>query len=178
MVNLDIFNDNYSRSSYHMKSSIKNKDLLEGSSFIEEIAKGVRTLPLKKRMKFHKLILQTSITVIPLMMVSNRANAQMVAVDMGILEKAKGLDVLPTEILQLLTQLIVACGILGVLLSMLCLMMAGGFRMMGNTDKAKRWSVDIIKGLGQILLAPLAIATLVTLTSLILGNIDGLSLFY
>lgn len=178
MVNLDIFNNGYSKSSYRVDSSIERNNSLEGSSFIEGIVKEVKTLPLKKQMKFHKLILQTSIAVIPLMAVSNQASAQTVAVDMGILDKAKGLDILPTEILQLLTQLIVACGILGVLLSILCLMIAGGLRMTMQTDKAKRWSTDIIKGLGQILLAPLVIATLVTLTSLILGNIDGLSLFY
>ena len=179
MVKTDTFKNGYSKSSYHMGiSSIERKDSLEGSAFINGIAKEVKALPLKKQMQFHNLILKTSMVAIPLMMVSNRASAQMVAVDMGILDKAKGLDILPTEILQLLTQIIVACGILGVLLSMICLMIAGGLRMMMQTDKARKWSVDIIKGLGQILLAPLAIGVLVTLTSLVLGGIDGLSLFY
>ena len=178
MVNLDIFNSGYSKSSYRVKSSIERSDSLEGSTFMEGIVKEVKALPLKKQMQFHKLLLKTSMVAIPLMMVSNQASAQTIAVDMGILGKAKELDILPTEILQLLMQIIVACGILGILLSMICLIIAGGHRMIGNTSKARSWSIDIIKGLGQILLAPLAIGVLVTLTSLVLGNIEGLNFFY
>lgn len=95
-----------------------------------------------------------------------------------LLEGSEGVELLPPEITELLIQLIVACGVIGVAFAIICLMIAGGYRMVGQTDKARLWSVDIIKGLGQVLLAPVIIFLLVTITGLIFKNVPGLGLFF
>lgn len=95
-----------------------------------------------------------------------------------IMDQITQLGILPVEIVDMLVDIVITCGILGVLLAMVCLMIAGGFRMMGNLERAKKWSVDVVKGLGQILLAPVIIILLALITSLALGGIEGLDLFY
>lgn len=182
--------------------------------FIEDIAKEVGKLPLKKRKAFGKHLSKVAMTVLPLVGVTsflsrNSAEAtgidqllpylhqrgqtgipqtpvtgqttpsgEMIPVDGNIIDKMTQVGILPVEIIDMLVNIVITCGILGVLLAMICLIIAGGFRMIGQLERAKKWSVDVIKGLGQIMLAPLIIFLLVMITNYILGGIDGLDLFY
>ena len=105
-------------------------------------------------------------------------SGEMIPVDGNVITSIKEIGILPVEIVDLLIDIIVTCGMLGVLLAIICLMIAGGFRIMGQLERAAKWSVDIIKGLGQILLAPVVIILLALITNLVLGGIEGLDLFY
>lgn len=108
----------------------------------------------------------------------NGQSQEMIPVDGNLAEQITQMGILPLEMVDLLINIITACGILGVLLAMICLMVAGGFRMMGQLERAKKWSVDVVKGLGQILLAPVIILILSLITTSSLNGIEGLDLFY
>ena len=84
-----------------------------------------------------------------------------------LLEKSHGIELLPPEVIDILKQLILAFGTVSVALAILFLMGAGIYRMIGNERKAREWSVNVIKGFGQVLLAPVIILILTTLTALI-----------
>lgn len=146
------------------------------SDFIDAIAKEVEKKPKSVQKRFFKILRNSYLLVIPLL-TTQKAHAAG-ATNIPLFDKAYSLDILPQEIVTILIQLIVAAGILGVAFAMLCLMVAGGYRMIGQTDKARNWSSDIIRGLGQILLAPVIILILVTLTSLIFRNVPGLDIFF
>jgi hypothetical protein len=144
--------------------------------FLQTLAKEVKSQPLVVRKKFIKLLQRTQLLIAPLL-IAPKAHAEE-NINFPLLEKAYGLDILPDEIVTILIQLIIGCGILGVAFAILCLMIAGGYRMIGQSDKAQMWSVDIIKGLGQVLLAPVIILLLVTVTALVFRNIPGLDIFF
>lgn len=140
-------------------------------SFIELAIKEVNQLSFIQKRKLQHLL------TLSLLLIPSQVSAQE-DIKFPLLKKAYGLDILPDDIVTILIELIIGCGIIGVALSILCLMIAGGYRMLGQTDKARTWSVDIIKGLGQILLAPVIILILVTVTGLVFHNIPGLELFF
>lgn len=144
--------------------------------FLRTMVKEVNQQPLAVKRKFVKLLQKAQLLLMPLLL-THKVHAQE-NIDFPLLEKAYGLDILPDEVVTILIQMITACGIIGVAFAIICLMIAGGYRMIGQTDKARLWSVDIIKGLGQILLAPVIILLLVTITGFMFKNIPGLSAFY
>lgn len=144
--------------------------------FLHTLAKEVKSQPLVVQKKFFKLLQKVQFAMVPLMTAS-KVHAEE-NINFPLLDKAYGLDILPDEVVTIMIQLIIGCGILGVVFAILCLMIAGGYRMIGQTDKAQMWSVDIIKGLGQVLLSPVIILLLVTLTGLVFKNIPGLDIFF
>lgn len=163
----------FSRKDY-LKKNVDSDNFY--TPFINDIVKEVKQQPLRVQKKFYRLLTGVQAFAIP-MMAATKAHAQE-NIDFPLLEKAYGLDILPDEIVTILVQVIIGCGILGVAFAMICLMVAGGYRVMGNRDKASTWSEDIIKGLGQILLAPVIILILVTLTGFMFQNIPGLDIFF
>ena len=203
---LEIFQSNLkdgvSRTTY---TKPDKKEPSHFTPFIQDIVKEVRNLSHPRRTKFYKKLAQVSAIVLPLMVTKNAFaqemptmtspfvpsalqrqtqvpayadQQQMVQTSASIVDRVKGLDILPPEIVDILIKLVVACGILGVLLAMICLIASGGLKMIGQHEKASKLSSDTIKGLGQVLLAPVIVIILVTITSLALGGIDGLNLFY
>lgn len=146
------------------------------SDFIEEVAKEVRSQSPYMQNRFFKTVQRTLLLSLPLL-ISTKAHAQM-PVGFPILEKSSQSNIIPSEIEEILMQLILAAGGLAVALAMLCLIVAGVYRMLGQTQKAQKWSVDIIKGLGQVLLAPIVILILVSLASLVFKNVPGLERFF
>lgn len=144
--------------------------------FIQAVVKEVNQQPLIVKKRFIQLMQKTQLLLIPFIS-TTQVHAEE-RITFPLLEKAYGLDILPDEVVTIIIQLIIGCGILGVAFAILCFMIAGGYRMIGQADKARMWSVDIIKGLGQILLAPVIILLLVTITSLVFRNIPGLDLFF
>ena len=149
------------------------------SDFIEKFVKEVNGKPKQVRERFYKILTATYLIALPSLIPMN-ANAQTQAVNLGVpmIDKANSLEILPPEIVTILLQLVVAAGVIGVVFAILCLMVAGGYRMIGQSDKARNWSTDIIKGLGQVLLAPVIILLLVTLVSMMFKKVPGLSVFF
>lgn len=160
-----------------VRSVVLNKPEEMYQPFMQAMIKEVSNQPYIVQKKLVRLLQKTQLLLAPFL-VAPKAHAEGGDIQFPILEKAYGLDILPDEVVNILIQLIVGCGILGVAFAILCLMIAGGYRMIGQTDKARLWSVDIIKGLGQILLAPVIILLLVTVTALIFRNIPGLDTFF
>lgn len=166
--NLITFNDGY-------RVKICNSDSPTIPAFMEVLAKEVKNQPKHIQKRFYKILRNSYLVALPLL-ITPQAHAQKIGFPK--LDEAEGLEILPPEILNILIELIIAAGILGVAFAILCLMIAGGYRMIGQKMKAQSWSTDIITGLGQILLAPVIILILVTVTSLVFRNVPGLDLFF
>lgn len=141
------------------------------SDFIERIETEVKSKPKSVQKRFYKILKSTYLSAIPLL-VASKAHA-----DYPLLDSKYESKLLPVEITEILKELILVAGSLGILFAMLCLMAAGIYRIIGQRSRAQSWSKDIIGGLGQILLAPVIILILVTLTNLIFGNV-GLDIFF
>lgn len=203
---LESFQDNLldgvSKTTYTKRDK---KEMSHFTPFMQDIVKEVRNLPQQRRTKFYKKLAQVSAIVLPLVATKNAYaqemptmtspfvpsflqrqtqvpayadQQQMIQTSASIVDQVKGLDILPPEIVDILIKLVIACGILGILLAMICLVASGALRMIGQREKASSLTRDTIKGLGQVLLAPVIVIILVTITSLALGGIDGLNLFY
>lgn len=155
--------------------SIKSKE--EMIPFINNLTKEVNTLPIKKKKKFYNILQTTTIALIPMLYSTKKVHAQQMS-NYPLLSNSKELELLPPEILDILKQLIMACETISVALAIIFLMGAGIYRMIGNKAKAREWTVDIIKGFGQILLAPVIILVLASLTALVFKNVRGLEAFF
>lgn len=156
--------------------TVKSKEE-EMIPFISNLTKEVNTLPVKKKKKFYKILQTTSITLISMIFSTKNALAQQMS-NYPLLSNSKELELLPPEIVDILKQLILTCGTVSVALAIIFLMGAGIYRMIGNKAKAREWTVDIIKGFGQVLLAPVIILILASLTALVFKNVRGLEAFF
>lgn len=145
--------------------------------FIEELTKEVNLLPKKARHRFYSKLKRLSLLIIPILAPTKITHAQEMT-NFPLLEKSHGIELLPPEVIDILKQLILAFGTVSVALAILFLMGAGVYRMIGNERKAREWSVNVIKGFGQVLLAPVIILILTTLTALIFKNVRGLDAFF
>jgi hypothetical protein len=74
----------------------------------------------------------------------------------------------PAEIDAALIKIQLICLGLASAVAILCLMLAGMFKMLGLKSKADSWTWDIIKGLVQVLVAPVAVGIIVTVARVIL----------
>lgn len=101
-----------------------------------------------------------------------------IPVDGSLFDKASSMGILPVEVVDLIITVLKTCGVLGLLLAMICLVVAGGLRMVGDVERSAMLVQDTIKGLGQIVLAPVIIILLALFTNFMLGGIAGLDLFY
>lgn len=178
-----INNDNEeSYSTSHYKINKKQDTVDTVIPFIKLIEEEVKLLPKKKQKKYFNLLRIMSLTAIPLTVAKN-TNAQMIQtstkpINISFIENKGGLGILPPDIFEILIQLIGGAMMIGSLIAILLLIVAGGFKMAGQSDKAKKWITEILKGLGIILLAPALIILLVAITSMTLSGIDGLDIFY
>jgi len=145
--------------------------------FIKELTKEVTKQPKKIQQRFFAKLKRLSLLIIPILAPTKIAHAQEI-ISFPFLGKPQGLELLPPEIIDILKQLILAFGTVSVALAILFLMGAGIYRMIGNERKASEWSVNVIKGFGQVLLAPVIILILTTLTALIFKNVHGLNIFF
>jgi len=145
--------------------------------FIEELTKEVKLLPKKVQIRFYTKLKKLSLLIIPILASTKITHAQEIT-NFPLLEKSHGIELLPPEVIDILKQLILAFGTVSVALAILFLMGAGVYRMIGNERKAREWSVNVIKGFGQVLLAPVIILILTTLTALIFKNVRGLDAFF
>lgn len=74
------------------------------------------------------------------------------------------------DLLQIALLLIGAIAILSVLLALICLMLSGAWRMVFGGSAAWEWTVNILKGLGIVLAAPIVVFLMCGVFTLIFGN--------
>lgn len=154
-------------------SKYSNKE--DSSSFTESIIREVNARPKKNQLKIIKSLQMISISLIPILHTDQRASASILQ---PLLDSSKTTEILPPEIIDILKQLILACGTIAVALAMILMSIAGMYWMLGNKAKSKQWTEDIIKGFGQVLLAPVIILILASLTVLLFKNVRGLEAFF
>lgn len=176
---------------YHYNNGVRHMSIYDNDScklkmkrnteqiapFIEELTKEVKLLPKKVQKRFYSKLKKLSLLIIPILVPTKLTHAQEIT-NFPLLEKSHGIELLPPEVIDILKQLILAFGTVSVALAILFLMGAGVYRMIGNERKAREWSVNVIKGFGQVLLAPVIILILTTLTALIFKNVRGLDAFF
>jgi len=80
---------------------------------------------------------------------------------------------LPTEIDAALLKIQLICLGLSAGLAVICLMLAGIFKIFGLTSKAHTWTWDIVKGLIQVLVAPVVVGIIVSTGRILLKPFSG-----
>ncbi len=80
---------------------------------------------------------------------------------------------LPPEIDAAMLKIQLICLGISAGLAVICLMLAGMFKMLGLSTKAETWTWDIIKGLVQVLVAPVVVGIIVTTGRVILKPFSG-----
>lgn len=169
------YNDGIRTMSINGVKSSKYSSKEDSFSFMESLIEEVNIHPKKTQLKIMKSLQMISISLIPLLHTNQNASASILQ---PLLDSSKTIEILPPEIIDILMQLILACGTIAVALAMILMSVAGIYWMLGNKVKSKQWTEDIIKGFGQVLLAPVIILILASLTVLLFKNVHGLEAFF
>lgn len=77
------------------------------------------------------------------------------------------------DLINTLMILMLSCAGLGVLAAVVGLMMAGVWKMFYGGSQADQWRQNIYRGLGQVLLAPVAVALIVGLALLLFSTLPA-----
>lgn len=80
---------------------------------------------------------------------------------------------LPAEIDAALLKIQLICLGISAGLAVICLMLAGMFKMFGLSSKAQTWTWEIIKGLIQVLIAPVVVGIIVSTGRVLLKPFSG-----
>lgn len=137
---------------------------------IPTLLKEVKKLPKKERTNIKKQILTFQATVASFLLLSSKSMANTIqnpSVPVNNLPKTA--ESLPPEIMELLITLLVIAVGGGVVLAAILLVSAGIGKMF-RMKNASAWSVDILKGVVQILIAPSVIFLIYYLSNLVFGN--------
>ena len=169
---IELLTDNYSKSKYPRQENPINSAI----PFIEQMAKEVNLKSKKIQKQFYRELSVICAIATPILSMK-KAHAETTMIT-PMLESGSGLGILPPEIMDILKQLILALGTLSIAVAMLLLMVSGVYRMIGQREKSIRWNTDVLKGFGQVLLAPVIILVLVTIVRLVFGNVRGLEAFF
>ncbi|MDQ6600850.1 hypothetical protein [Bacillus salipaludis] len=129
--------------------------------FLVEMRKEVVSLPKKEQKVWKKKLLIAYQTCVSMLVLVKPAAAA---------TPALSTNLIPTDLLQVILQLEFLAVILGVGLAQLCFVGAGIYRILRKEKISKEWSVDIIKGLVQILIAPIVIMTITYIIYFLFGN--------
>ena len=129
--------------------------------FLQNIEKEVINLPISKQKKWKKSLLTAYQTCLSLILTVKPAAAASHQLDTKLI---------PTDLLDIILQLEILAVILGVALANITFVGAGIYRILRKEKVSREWSVDIIKGLVQILIAPVFITTIIYIISFLFGN--------
>lgn len=165
MINIDQLTEGYSK--LEVKKSI--------TPFMEDVIKEVKDYSKKDKKKMLRIIQGITVLLIPQMFIQ-KTQAQTISTQL--IPTNVQSDIIPPEVMDIMSQLISSAGKIGILLAILLLIVTGILKMLGQSAKARKMSVDIIKGFGQVMLAPIIILLISMLTRLMLGGIDGLDFFF
>ncbi|HFJ9434216.1 hypothetical protein [Bacillus thuringiensis] len=79
---------------------------------------------------------------------------------------------MPAEMIQILLAILMSCIIIAIGIALVGSVLAGVCRMFRKHKFAQEWSNDIIRGLIQVLLMPLAIFCIILLFHSMFGNLE------
>ena len=146
----------------HMEFYVHSTSVKEKVTFfLQNIEKEVINLPKTKQKKLKKTLFAAYQTCLSLILFVKPAAATSHTLDTKLI---------PTDLLDTILQLEILAVVLGVALANITFVGAGIYRILRKEKISREWSVDIIKGLVQILIAPVFITTIIYIISLLFGN--------
>lgn len=145
--------------------------------FIKNVVEEVKNQPKTKQKKILKYLRALSVSMIAILNIPEEAQAQTLK-GYPLMGDSTTSELIPAEIMDILKQIILACGTVSVSLACIFLMISGIYWMIGNKVKSRQWTEDIVKGLGLVTLAPVTILLLIKLVSLIFKNTPVLGAFF
>lgn len=129
--------------------------------FLQSCLKEVEAANPKQKKKFYSILLKTASVSLSVLALATPALAQTPQ------------PAVPGEVDSLLKTIQILCLTLVAGIATLCLMLAGGMRMVGLGEKAKSWSIEILKGTAQVVTAPVVIWLVITLLKALLSPLPG-----
>lgn len=149
--------------SSHVKYNFKNNEnMVKQLDFtVKTLEKEVETLNKKEKKKLKEVLQTAYLTCVSTLVLAHPTFAATQSQEIN----------LPQEMKEIMNQLILICIIVGSGLATLLLVIAGIGKMFRYSN-AKQWSIDILKGLAQVLVAPVLVMTIVYLSFLLFGSSD------
>lgn len=177
--NDDFFDINELKDTYSTLNVNKKKE--EVGTFIQTIVKEVKNAPIKEQKKFIKILTKSYLLLLPFtIMKPVHAQSTITSTQklkFPLIDQLYDINLIPNEIVTILIQLIYASGLVGIVLAILLLIFSGVRRSIGQTNESDAMNRNVIYGLSQILLAPILVLLLAAFTMLILGNVNGITIF-
>lgn len=137
-------------------SSLKKKN----HDFLTELNQEVVKCPSKAK-KLKKTILATQAVCLSLLALAQPTSA------MGINPSIE----VPSEAAQIMVEIMVIVAILGVGATIIGLMLAGLWKAFFGGNQADVWTTNILKGFGQIVVAPAVVSLIVLAANLLFGGL-------
>lgn len=131
---------------YEVQTSNKN--------FLNELAKEVKSNP-RQAKRLYKLLVTTHLAFVSVL--AQPLIAMAAPINSGNVDP---------DIVEILIKLEATCVVLAVGAAIVALMLAGMWRMFFGGSQATEWTQNIIKGFGQVITAPMIIALIIGLMTL------------
>ncbi|KAA9014887.1 hypothetical protein F4V44_23075 [Niallia endozanthoxylica] len=146
----------------HRTEHKEQKNLMDDIDFfLQSYLKEVKLAKPKQKKKYKTLLLKTLSVSLSVLVYATPAFAQ-----------TEQPTILP-EVDSLLKTIQLICLGLVAAVATICLMLAGGLRIVGMGEKAKAWSKEIIKGLIQVISAPVLIWLIITVAKGLFSPLPG-----
>lgn len=133
--------------------------------FLQTYLKEVRAAPPIQKRKYQSILLKTASVSLSLLVTATPVFAQ------------TSQATIPPEVNSLLQTIQIICLGLVAGVATICLMLAGGMRMIGLGEKAKSWSKEILKGTLQVISAPVVVWIIITVIKGLLSPLPGFQSF-
>lgn len=127
-------------------------------NFLVQLEGEVKTHP-RQAKRFRKLLLTTQATCVSMFLLAQPTFAATTDLD--------------PDVAKTLLLLEITCAALGAAAAVIGLMIAGVWKMFFGGKQADEWTTNIFKGLGQVIIAPIAVALIVGLATLLFGGLPG-----
>lgn len=133
--------------------------------FIQSYLKEVKAAAPKQKRKYQSILLKTASVSLSILVTATPVFAQTTQAS------------IPPEVESLLQTIQIICLGLVAGVATICLMLAGGMRMLGLGEKAKLWSKEILKGTLQVISAPVVVWIIITVIKGLLSPLPGFQSF-
>lgn len=152
---------NYINPIQHINLNKKNEKL---DFLLANIEKEVKQLTIQQKKRYAKILKSTLITTSSLLLFVTPTLAAT-----PITPPSPDI-IMPQDILKFGAWVIGICCSLGFLLATVCYQLAGGMRILRKRKEANDWTVDIIKGFTQLMLAPVIVGLIAIVCYMLFRN--------
>lgn len=142
-----------------------NEQLKKVPFHVKNLKREVINSKKKKRYQWLELAKKSIPMLSGILMYASPAAAQTVS-------KTAEVVLMPAEMIQILLAILMSCIIIAIGIALVGSVLAGVCRMFRKHKFAQEWSNDIIRGLIQVLLMPLAIFCIILLFHSLFGNLE------